>query len=318
MTGQQDRNGASAIAADLIAADEASNGATSRDGKVTEERVWKKGAIPRWAQPLPTPQPHAGRSRTWAALLGAVLIVLLGLGAVAVVLVNRGGTASIEPPGAGPGEAPVRGVDTPTATATATPPPPDSAEPSASQSGTVPPRTGSAVPPVTTDASASPSSSPSSPGLASSPTSTSTPTPTPTPTPTVPPLPSTSPSPAAPLNTGTYQGTITVLSDRFGHAAFIGPMPVGLDVLFTRGVITGTVTITISGAPPWIPVKGVGTFNATNGAFTATGSGTVTSNQIPVTAEFAGTLKDGVLAGNLTLTGTPNGGITYHAQMIKQ
>ena len=109
-----------------------------------------------------------------------------------------------------------------------------------------------------------------------------------------------------------------MLSDPFGHAAFIGSMPAALDVLFTRGVMTGTVTITISGAPPWVQVKGVGTYNATNGTFSATGSGRVTSNQIPVTAEFAGTLKDGMLGGNLTFTGTPDGPITYHVPMTKQ
>jgi hypothetical protein len=65
-------------------------------------------------------------------------------------------------------------------------------------------------------------------------------------------------------------------------------------------------------------VKGVGTYNATTGAFTATGAGQVTANQIPVTADFAGTLKDGALMGTVTLTGTPNGPITYRVQMTRQ
>ncbi len=296
----------STIAAEIVAADVAAGPAVDRPGK--------KGGVQTWAQPLPNPRLRTpGRPRPWAALLGAVMIALLGLGAGTLVLVNRGGE-STSPPGASPGEPPVRSLDTSTPTATATPSPPDSAEPSASPSETAPPRTGSAVPPVITSVASSPSASPSSPASGSSPTS----TPTPTPTPTVPPSPSPSPSPTGPLNTGTYRGTVTVLADPFGHAPFIGPMPTVLDVLFTRGVTTGTVTITITGARPWIEVRGTGNYNANTGAFTATGNGQVTANQIPVTAAFVGTLKDGALAGTLTFTGTPNGPISYRVQMTKQ
>jgi len=119
------------------------------------------------------------------------------------------------------------------------------------------------------------------------------------------------------LNTGAYAGAITVQDDPQGHAPFIGPMPSILDVLFTRGSQTRVVTITISGAAPWVQVRGTGTYDEPTGDFTATGSGTVTSRNIPVTASFTGTLKNGVLAGAVIITGTPNGPITYHVQTTK-
>lgn len=100
-------------------------------------------------------------------------------------------------------------------------------------------------------------------------------------------------------------GALEVLSDSYGHAPYIGAMPHRLNVLFTRGSISRTVTIILSGSSPLIDVKGTSTYDEEAGSFTATGSETVTANHIPVNASFSGTLKDGQLSGTRTFSELP-------------
>ncbi len=119
------------------------------------------------------------------------------------------------------------------------------------------------------------------------------------------------------LLTGTYSGTISVADDPNGHASFIGPMPTLLQVNIGRDTNTRVVTLQVTGAAPFIPVTSVGNYNETTGGFNASGSGVVTSRQIPVTVTLDGTLIGGNLMANLTFTGTPNGPITYGVDMTK-
>ena len=153
--------------------------------------------------------------------------------------------------------------------------------------------------------------------------------PTPTPASVVQPAQSPSPPPttaagatptastgaARPLLTGTYSGTFAVADDPNGHDSFIGSMPTQLDVFIGRDTNTRAVTLEISGDAPFIPVTSVGSYDETTGAFNASGSGDVTSRQIPVTATMDGTLIGGELSASLTFTGTPNGPITYDIDM---
>lgn len=125
------------------------------------------------------------------------------------------------------------------------------------------------------------------------------------------------PSPARALLTGTYSGSIVVDDDLYGHALYIGPMPGELDVFIGRDTSTRVVTLEISGDAPFIGVTSVGNYNETTGSFSATGSGNVTSRQIPVTATMDGTLFGGNLSASLTFTGTPNGPISYEIDMTK-
>jgi len=118
-----------------------------------------------------------------------------------------------------------------------------------------------------------------------------------------------------PQLTGIYDGSIAVDQDPFGHASFIGPMPSTLDVRVSRNVSTGVITVNVQGAPPFVDVVGAGNYNVADGAFTATGDGTVTDRQIPVTATLTGTVIDGHLTGILTFNGTPNGPISYRVDM---
>jgi len=115
--------------------------------------------------------------------------------------------------------------------------------------------------------------------------------------------------------TGTYDGDIAVEADPFGHAPFIGPMPTTLDVLVSRHAPDGVITVQVKGAAPFVTVIGPGSYNVADGSFTATGNGTVTDRQIPVTVTLTGHVIDGQLTGTLTFTGTPNGPISYGITM---
>jgi hypothetical protein len=145
---------------------------------------------------------------------------------------------------------------------------------------------------------------------------TSHPTPT-TKVTTIPTTTTTTPTTARPLLTGTYTGTITVADDPQGHAPFIGPMPGTLNVFIGRDRTTLVIIVQITGASPFIPLTSTGTYSVDTGTFSATGAGTVTSRNIPVTATFEGTLINGKLTGTLTFTGTPNGPISYHIEVTK-
>lgn len=129
--------------------------------------------------------------------------------------------------------------------------------------------------------------------------------------------PTLAPTPTPPLLTGHYMGSISVLSDPFGHSQFIGPMPMALDVMASRNLTTNVVTVQVNGAAPFIPITSTGNYDVTSGSFAGMGAGTVTSNQIPVQASLQGTLLPGHLTGDLTFTGTPNGPISYHIDMTK-
>ena len=127
------------------------------------------------------------------------------------------------------------------------------------------------------------------------------------------------PAPGEPMLTGIQSGTIVVCPacDPFGHSGFIGPMPMTLNVLVTRVKETGVITVKIDGVAPFIPVTAVGNYSVTTGTFSATGSGTVTARNIPVTSTFDGTLLNGHLDGKDKFTGTPNGPITYEIHMTR-
>jgi hypothetical protein len=127
----------------------------------------------------------------------------------------------------------------------------------------------------------------------------------------------------------TFQSTISVLNDPFGHAIFIAFLLLILltvrvnrvpDPAIANGasvdVSTSAVTesITISGPAPWVTVTGP---LQADGTFIAAGSGTVAGfPNVPVT--FTGSLNaDGSISGTLQMgsdtppTGLPNGAITY-------
>jgi hypothetical protein len=138
------------------------------------------------------------------------------------------------------------------------------------------------------------------------------------PSPSPSPSPASSPSPGRRL-TGSYSGSIATDSslDPNGHAAFIGPMPTALDVMVTRNTQTGSITVQVKGAPPFIQVLSIGNYSTASGAFSASGAGPVTDRKISVTAKLDGNLIDGKLTGTLTFTGTPNGPISYRIDMTE-
>jgi hypothetical protein len=125
----------------------------------------------------------------------------------------------------------------------------------------------------------------------------------------------------------TFLSNVSVLSDPFGHALFIGFLAaILLTVRVDRvpdttgppgqdGVASAvTETITITAPSPWVTVTGP---LQGDGTFVATGTGTVAGfPNVPVA--FTGALNaDGTISGTLQMgsdtapTGLPNGSITY-------
>ncbi len=261
---------------------------------------------------VPVSETRGRISRRAVVLIGTGVVILAGGITGAYAVTRGGGTTPAVPPPTTVSASPPATVTVPAAVVTPVPSPVTETALSPTPSPSASPAAAAATSPAITRPTTTPTPPP--PGETAPPVQPTTPSVAETPPP---PQPQATATPTQPLNTGTYNGSITVLSDPSGHNPYIGPMPSTLDVLLVRDTVTNVITVTISGPSPWIKVTGSGNYDVATGSFSAAGTGSVTASNIPASATFAGTLKGGVLSGTLTITPSGRGPITYHVQMTK-